>query len=139
MSENELEFARSFHGHLGPFLALGVLMGRYALELLNARKYFGVRVTIHCPPKPPQSCMVDGLQISTGATYGKGNIELVPSDEIAVDFVNTDTNEKLRMLVGEDAIGKMREWLKELGDEGAARKVISCGEKLFQLLREGCQ
>lgn len=136
MSENELEFARSFHGHLGPFLVLGMLIGRRALELLNARKYFGVRVAIHCPPKPPQSCIVDGLQLSTGATYGKGNIVLIPSDEIAVDFVNTDANKSLRVVVAEDAISKMREWLKELGDEGAARKVASCGEKLFEIVWE---
>lgn len=136
MSESELELARSFHGHLGPFLVLGMLIGRCALELLNARKYFGVRVVIHCPPKPPQSCIVDGLQLSTGATYGKGNIMLIPSDGIAIDLVNTDTNKGLRAVVAEDAIGKMRGWLRELGDEGAARKVISCGEKLFEIVWE---
>ncbi|MCS7253645.1 MAG: formylmethanofuran dehydrogenase subunit E family protein [Armatimonadota bacterium] len=133
MSEDELELARSFHGHLGPFLALGMLIGVRALEFLRARKYFGVKVVVRCPPNPPQSCIVDGLQLSTGATYGKRNIELIPSDDIVVEFINTDTGEGIHMLISGDTIEKLKGWLNELGDEGATRMVISCGEELFEL------
>lgn len=118
MDERELEAAKAFHGHLGPYLALGLRLGEFALSVLKAKKHFGIKVTVHCPPQPPPSCMVDGLQISTGATYGKRNIELVPSDEIVVQFVNTDTNEHLTLRVPESVREQMATWLKELGGRG---------------------
>ena len=133
MDERKLEAAKAFHGHFGPYLALGLRLGEFALSALKARKHFGIKVTVHCPPQPPPSCMVDGLQISTGATYGKRNIELVPSDEIAVQFVNTDTNERLTLRVPEFVREQMATWLKELGDEEAFRRVLEA-ENLFEVV-----
>jgi formylmethanofuran dehydrogenase subunit E len=77
--------------------------------------------------------MVDGLQVSTGATYGKRNIELIPSDEIVVRFVNTDTNEHLTLRVPESAKEQMATWLKELGEEEASRRVLET-ENLFEVV-----
>ncbi|MFA4045041.1 MAG: hypothetical protein HZRFUVUK_001850 [Candidatus Fervidibacterota bacterium] len=134
MSEFDIEFARAFHGHLGPFLALGMLIGAHAMKLLNARKYFGVKVIVHCPPKPPASCMLDGIQLSTGATYGKRNIELIPSDEIKVEVSNTDTGQCVHVLVRSQAVERMLSWLKELGEEGAAMRVLSCGLELLEVI-----
>jgi formylmethanofuran dehydrogenase subunit E len=133
MDGRELEVAKAFHGHLGPFLVLGLRLGKFALSALRARKHFGIKVTVHCPPQPPPSCMVDGLQVSTGATYGKRNIELIPSDEIVVRFVNTDTNEHLTLRVPESAKEQMATWLKELGEEEASRRVLET-ENLFEVV-----
>ena len=124
MDGRDLEAAINFHGHFGPFLALGLRLGEFALKSLKARKYFGIKVTVHCPPQPPPSCMVDGLQISTGATYGKRNIELIPSDEILVQFVNTDTGDKLTLKVPKEVREQMASWLEELGEEEASRRVL---------------
>jgi len=125
MDEQDLKMAAAFHGHLGPYLVLGLRLGHYALTTLRARKYFGIRVIVHCPPQPPPSCMVDGLQLSTGATYGKRNIELVPSDEIVVEFVNTDTKERLTVRVPKEVQAQMAVWLREWGEEEASRKVLT--------------
>ncbi|MFA4016722.1 MAG: hypothetical protein RUDDFDWM_001833 [Candidatus Fervidibacterota bacterium] len=136
MNEFDLELARSFHGHVGPFLALGMLIGAHTMKLLNARKHFGVKVIVHCPPKPPASCILDGIQLSTGATYGKRNIELIPSDEIKVEVSNTDSGQCVRVLVRAQAVERMLSWLKELGDEGAAMKVLSCGLELIEVISQ---
>lgn len=136
MTENDLKLAKSFHGHLGPFLALGMVMGSHALAALKARKHFGVHVIVHCSPKPPMSCIVDGLQLSTGATYGKRNIDLVPSEQIMVEVCNTDTGERLCMMVKESAVERMQGWLNEAGDEGAARIVLSHSDELFEVVKE---
>ena len=73
-----------FHGHLGPWAALGLKMGRHALQILGHKGYFGLTTTVEITPEPPSSCLVDGLQLSTGCSYGKRNIEIVPSDSVRV-------------------------------------------------------
>ena len=43
--------------------------------------------------KKPRSCLVDGLQLSTGCTLGKGNIHLNGAKKIKIVFINR-TNQK---------------------------------------------
>ncbi len=133
MDERTLEMAVSFHGHLGPYLALGLRIGQLAIDTLRARKHFGIRVIVHCPPQPPASCLVDGLQVATGATYGKRNIELHPSDGIVVHFFNTDTNEQLTVRVPKEAQQQMVAWLKELGEDEASRRTLT-EDGLFEVV-----
>jgi formylmethanofuran dehydrogenase subunit E len=84
-----LNAAAYFHGHNGPFLVLGLKAGDLSNRLLG-REPFGTRVEIHSNPKPPQSCMVDGIQFSTGCTMGKGNISLHPGNgSVRAIFVNS--------------------------------------------------
>jgi formylmethanofuran dehydrogenase subunit E len=43
---------------------------------------------VRVEPRPPRSCVVDGIQFSTGCTMGKGNIEIEPDREaISAAFV----------------------------------------------------
>ena len=49
-------------------------MGEYALEKIKARPHFGLEVKVWGAKNKPKSCLIDGLQLSTGCTYGKGNI-----------------------------------------------------------------
>ena len=81
-----MDEAIRFHGHLGPWLVLGVLMGEYAVKTLKARKYFGLEVKVWGAGKRPRSCLIDGLQLSTGATYGKGNIAKYNGNKVKVNF-----------------------------------------------------
>jgi formylmethanofuran dehydrogenase subunit E len=69
-----LDMAIHFHGHLGSYLIVGLRMGLYALNLLKTPGYFELWVRSYTAQQPPQSCMNDGLQVSTGCTLGKGNI-----------------------------------------------------------------
>ena len=70
----ELSYINKFHGHIGPYVVLGYRMGIYALELLKCDQYWDMNVTAEMGIKPPPSCLIDGLQLSTGCTLGKGNI-----------------------------------------------------------------
>ncbi len=47
-----IESAVKFHGHLGPFLILGLKAGLYANEVLG-RDPFGMKVIVETEPKPP--------------------------------------------------------------------------------------
>ena len=78
--------AGRFHGHIGPFLALGLRIGLIANEMLG-RAPMDVRAVVRVEPRPPRSCVVDGIQYSTGCTMGKRNIGIEPeSVEVSVRF-----------------------------------------------------
>jgi formylmethanofuran dehydrogenase subunit E len=79
----------AFHGHLGPFIVLGYRMGRYAKEQF-CNDPFEMRAEVYCSGKTPESCIVDGVQIGSGCTFGKRNIEIVESPEIRVIFSTGD-------------------------------------------------
>jgi formylmethanofuran dehydrogenase subunit E len=84
-----------FHGHLGPYLVLGYRMGIIGLRETGAKKYFGIQVSVRCPAKPPERCLVDGLQYATGATYGKANICITKfSNNVEVKVTNLKTKDK---------------------------------------------
>jgi len=67
------EWGFEFHGHLCPFMPIGYRMGILALEKLDVKreKDHGLFVIADLGEGHPQTCMLDGVQIATGATYGK--------------------------------------------------------------------
>jgi len=118
-----LQQARRFHGHLGPCVTIGLRLGYTALERLQARPYFGLKIHAFCPPQPPPSCCLDGLQISTGCTLGKRNIEWTASEEIKAHFLNVDTGQTLCLLLKPGLLEKAIGWMKNLGEEEASLKI----------------
>jgi len=67
---------RQFHGHVGPYAILGYRLGGWLLEQIRCGKYFGAHITVEGPGVTPFTCLLDGLQMSTGYTLGKGNLTL---------------------------------------------------------------
>lgn len=74
-----------FHGHLGPFIVLGYRIGKQALKELGSDP-FSMKAEVYCSGVTPQSCLADGVQLGSGCTLGKGNIEVIPSDTIFCIF-----------------------------------------------------
>ncbi|MFB0561055.1 MAG: FmdE family protein [Candidatus Lokiarchaeia archaeon] len=82
-----LKKAVDFHGHLGPFLVLGLLMSKTALKFLI--QVSGVRVKTRL--KPPRSCLLDGIQIVTQCTLGNTKLTALESEsEISGEFRGED-------------------------------------------------
>ena len=67
------EWAFEFHGHRCPFMPIGYRMGKLALEKLGIERErdHGFFVFPELGEGHPQTCMMDGIQAATGATYGK--------------------------------------------------------------------
>ena len=67
------EWAFEFHGHRCPFMPIGYRMGKLALAYLGIEREpdHGLFVIADLGEGHPQSCMLDGVQAATGATYGK--------------------------------------------------------------------
>lgn len=100
--------AVDFHGHLGPFLVLGVRMGTVGLIELQVKKGdFKLQTTAILEHTVPFSCTIDGIQVATGCTVGNGRLKLKNTKNvIASEF---DLNGKKRVSV---ALKPMK--LKEL-------------------------
>ena len=61
------------HRHLGMWSIIGAKMGIRAREFLEA-PFDQLEVVSLCGYKPPFSCTNDGIQVSTGASLGRGTI-----------------------------------------------------------------
>lgn len=83
--EYGIEDLAAFHGHLGPYIVLGYRIGRYVRRNFCSDP-FQMKAAVHCTGQPPQSCLADGVQIGSGCTLGKRNIEIVPSGELFCKF-----------------------------------------------------
>ena len=87
-----LTMATQFHGHLGPAIIFGCRAGMAALDAVGAQGYFDIEVTAQGPfAAPPKSCVIDGLQLSTGATLGKRNLNVVVMEEYVITVKNRRT------------------------------------------------
>ena len=85
-SRNLLKSATSFHGHLGPYLVLGLRMGIFAKRTLKSRKLHDMSVTVWTKRSPPESCLLDGIQVSSGCTIGNGNLRVKNAPRIRARF-----------------------------------------------------
>jgi formylmethanofuran dehydrogenase subunit E len=94
--KRKLKEAVKFHGHLGVFLVLGLKAGLYANKILR-KNNFEMHACVETKPFPPLSCFVDGIQVTTGCTMGKHNIELKKGDSLFVKF--TKGNKQLLLWV----------------------------------------
>lgn len=63
------------HGHIGLYNVIGVKMGLYALEVMDAGHGM-LSISSEAGSMPPLSCLNDGLQVSTGSSLGHGLISL---------------------------------------------------------------
>jgi len=80
-----VEDLAAFHGHLGSYLVVGYRIGRY-VRAHFCNDPFLLHATICCSAKPPESCIADGVQIGSGCTLGKRNIEVVQSSDLHCEF-----------------------------------------------------
>ena len=76
------------HRHLGIYSLVGAKMGILAREILEA-PFDTLTVTSLAGSKPPLSCLNDGLQVSTGASLGRGTIQVLEDNPApTVRFTN---------------------------------------------------
>ena len=123
--------AVKFHGHLGPFLVLGVKAGLLANSVLG-KDCFKTEAVVTTYPHPPNSCFVDGIQFVTGCTMGKLNIKLRRGKGTSVLF--TKEGRRLRLKVKDrtlESISKIKSE-RESGKESVRLMNVSSSE-LFDI------
>jgi formylmethanofuran dehydrogenase subunit E len=134
-SEEFLLRAIEFHGHLGPYLVLGLKAGLYANQIFG-RDPMKTEALIKTKTSPPQSCFADGVQFSTGCTLGKGNISLKEGEGLLVTFKKN--NQKLTLKLKKGIIEEMNslpsqeEAWENLAKDFYKRKI----EKVFEIVEK---
>ena len=121
MADSEkLEKLGMFHGHVGPYVVIGLRLGEYALEVLGANSHFGIEAFVRCAGRTPESCLLDGIQFSTGCTLGKQNITHTVGAPIEARFRTRDTGKEVTLGLNE---GKVREAVRRMHEDGEAAAV----------------
>ena len=129
--DNIVNRAVEFHGHLGPFLVLGVRAGLVANSRLG-KDCFKTRAVVTTDPSPPNSCFVDGIQFVTGCTMGKRNIKLRRGKGVSVLFTKSD--QKLRLEVRNrllESLGNIK--FEKRSEEEATRLKGASSSELFKI------
>ncbi|HOR42209.1 MAG TPA: formylmethanofuran dehydrogenase subunit E family protein [Atribacterota bacterium] len=114
------------HGHSGPYLNLGIRMGLLALDQLDAKGYFGLSTEVELEYRTPMSCLIDGLQISTGCTMGKGNIK-VKNNPVPIK-VTIKSEQKTITVTIKPEIYQLMDFKKNT-DEDLAEKILKMGDR----------
>ncbi len=134
LSLNKIDAAIEFHGHLGPYLILGILAGELSLKKIKAEKHFGLEVKVYGASERPKSCLVDGLQLSTGATFGKGNIYKLKGKRVKILIRNLRNNRKLVILFQPYLVKRLNLLKGHRDSEDFARELMHLNTKdLFQV------
>ncbi len=128
-----LNKAEDFHGHLGPFLALGVRMGLIGVRELgvkgNAEK---LRVTAMLKYSVPFSCIIDGIQVATRCTIGNKKLRLRSFSGIAAKF-EFQNKEQLTVIVNPTAFDRLK---NELLDENVPPEEVRQLAQLVAIMPE---
>ncbi|MDH5447867.1 MAG: formylmethanofuran dehydrogenase subunit E family protein [Candidatus Bathyarchaeota archaeon] len=106
-----LEKAAEFHGHLGPFLVIGVRMGLTGLSRLGIKRGELSKITASLPHCIPFSCIIDGLQITTKCTTGNQKLSLIDSEKIQAEFERKDTGQKMLVALNQSMFEKLKSQL----------------------------
>ena len=119
------EYLRAFHGHLGPYVVLGYRMGREALKELRSDGHFGLTAEVHSLLSPPQSCLIDGVQLGSGCTLGKRNITIRTEEGPAWTLFRSENGESIRIRLREEIPGVVADLVSTRGVEAAGRQMLA--------------
>jgi formylmethanofuran dehydrogenase subunit E len=102
--EGLLNQAETLHGHLCPFVSLGVKAGQYAMAALN-RQNTGMEevvAIVEC-----NNCFTDGIQMVTGCTFGNNALIFRDLGKTAVTVARREDGQAVRLIVKPDYRPKM--------------------------------
>jgi len=118
-----MKTAEEFHGHSCPGLAIGVIASKIALETAKRAADEELVAIVE-----NDACGVDGIQVLTGCTYGKGNLIHLDYGKSVYTFYNRNTHRAVRLSLKPDLFsvdseqGKHRKELFDKVQEVMAEK-----------------
>jgi formylmethanofuran dehydrogenase subunit E len=134
--ETHLDRLKEFHGHLGPYVVIGWRMGRKAMTELGVAKHFGVDCHVVCADEPPESCLIDGVQLATGCTMGKRNIAHEVGGPIVVRVTAKEKGVRVVLRPREDSVAQAVALMREQGEEAAVAWLESAGDEAIMRIEK---
>ena len=132
-----IEFARKLHGHVGPYLVIGLKMGAEAKKALNISdtESTHLRAEVAVPLYPPFSCLLDGIQVSTTCTIGNQRLSIKNSKSIQAAFTKENSSTIAKIKLTRQFSQQLKQWhLQNRLDEECAWEIAGLPEnKLFTI------
>lgn len=124
--------AVELHGHLGPFLVIGVRIGRVAKQILNPGNQGKgeLYVSVEVPLQTPYSCILDGVQSTTHCTIGNQRLRVEKSRRnITARFETTESDKTLAIVVNPEIVKEVTDKIsKGATNEALAEAIASMPE-----------
>jgi len=117
-----LEIGQKFHGHKCPAMPNGLRVAEAAMNKLGVERtgdsFLHAIVDLgenHCA-----TCFADGVQVITGCTFGKGNIERTHKGKWGLTLIDKRTNRAVRACPKAEAMIQTKEtdFFKEYREKG---------------------
>lgn len=119
LDEQALQHAIEFHGHMCPGLAMGIQVGQIAIkEVGRNTKDNPVRAVVET-----NLCPVDGVQFTTGCTFGMGAIVYREWGKMGFSFYAVKDRRGVRISPKEDAFAADAEY----AEHGALMATVRSG------------
>jgi formylmethanofuran dehydrogenase subunit E len=96
-------------------------MGKLALDELQSEGHFGISAEVHSPLQTPSSCLIDGVQIGSGCTLGKRNIQVYEEVEPVWAVFESTNGEKVTIRLRPRIPALIRKLVNHKGVEAAGR------------------
>lgn len=131
--------AEELHGHLGPFLVVGVRIGEIAKEILKVKNNEKLHITASVPLKTPFSCILDGIQASTQCTVGNRKLQIIKSQKAITVWIKLEDSESmLEIRVNSQVVEELERNLSQgASNQELAWKVIALPEnQLFTIEKQ---
>lgn len=136
-----IEKAADLHGHLGPFLVIGVRISILAKRILsiNSEEQNKLQVTVKLPFITPISCIIDGIQAVTQCTIGNQKLKIKDSrSQVNAYFKLQNLDRTLMINVNPKVIEELKKRCsKGTSNEALAREISAIPEsQLFTIEKQ---
>jgi formylmethanofuran dehydrogenase subunit E len=132
-----IDNAQKLHGHLGPFLVIGVRMGMIAKKALSVSddQCGLLKASVKVPLFPPFSCLLDGIQASTSCTVGNQRLTIENSEEICVNFAKQNASRTVKITLKPEVAEELEKKLAKgsLNEKFALELAHTPENQLFNL------
>jgi formylmethanofuran dehydrogenase subunit E len=117
-----LEFGQKFHGHKCPAMPNGLRVGSAAMNALGVERTgdSALHAILDLGDNHCATCFADGIQVITGCTFGKGNIEKTHKGKWALTLIDKKTNRAVRVTPTAEAMlaNKKTSFFKDYREKG---------------------
>lgn len=94
-----LDVALEFHGHKCPAMPMGLRAGIAAMKALGVVRAKDKELVVESETGKEHAagCFLDGVMVSTGCTYGKGNINKLYYSKMAFTLIDVKSGKAIRV------------------------------------------
>jgi formylmethanofuran dehydrogenase subunit E len=117
-----LEFGQRFHGHKCPAMPMGLRVGAAAMHALGVEraKDGQLMALVELGDNHCATCFADGIQVVTGCTFGKGNIQKQQFGKWGVTLIDKKAGRAVRVTPKAEAMSANKEtsFFKDYREQG---------------------